>query len=175
MFQSLQTRPSTRAVTAVTLLAVAATSILFNILRIPNRVMVETGGYDIVDYELAFTPEKASAMLAAWGAEGQAAARQSLLVDFAFMPAYALTFAGITLLAARSQIGGLLAVGLRLAPLPILAALLDALENLMLRSMLGQATVAATPPLVAGVAASLKFLILLAAILFWVAALGAFV
>ncbi len=166
----LETRPSTRVVAAITVAALVATVAVWSLFTEPEREM-SARGYGIVDYELAFTAERANDILHAWGAEAEPAARRSLLVDFAFMPSYGLLFAGITLLIARLQGGKLRRAGLALTPLALVAALCDALENLMLLSMLGAAgRVAVAPPLVAGVAATIKFALLAVLIVYWLAA-----
>ena len=117
--------------------------------------------YTIIDFELAWTPERAGPMLAAWGESGRRTARESLWVDFAFMPAYALLFAGGTLLAARSAAGRGHALGFRLAAAPVVAALLDVVENVSLLRVLGAA---GNPPAaaltIAGAAAAVKFALL---------------
>lgn len=170
----VETKPSQRIVAAITLVALVMTLLVRSQFAEPERIM-SARGYGIVAYELAFTAGKANEILTAWGADVEPYVRYSLLVDFAFMPAYALLFAGITLLIARTQSGGLRRAGLLIALLPVAAALLDALENLMLLSMLGSpGSIQPGPPLVAGIAASIKFLLLLVAIVYWLAAAGVF-
>ncbi|GAB4473629.1 MAG: hypothetical protein Kow00124_12830 [Anaerolineae bacterium] len=170
----LLTRPRTALAASITAAALIATVLIRGQFAGPEQIMQSRGGYGIVPYELAFTARQADTILSAWGAEGQEAARRSLLVDFAFMPAYATLFAGITLLVARAARGQLQSVGLMLAPLQYVAALLDALENVMLLSLLGtQGAVPTLPPLAAGLAASIKFLILTLALIYWLAAGGA--
>ncbi|HWL35651.1 MAG TPA: hypothetical protein VNQ77_05605 [Frankiaceae bacterium] len=53
-----------------------------------GRAMKASGGAGIVAIELAGTPARAAAIKAAWGPGGRAAARRSLLADFAFVAAY---------------------------------------------------------------------------------------
>ncbi len=161
----LERKPSTRGVAIITLLALAATIVVRNQFAEAERIM-SAHGYGIIPYELAFTPQRVEAILEAWGPQVEPYARQQLLVDFAFMPSYAFLFGGLTLLVARlAPAGTLRRVGLWMALLPFIAAVLDAVENVMLLSMLGHAgSIAAAPPLVAGVAASLKFALLAVAL-----------
>lgn len=163
----LERKPSTRAVAIITLLALAATIVVRNQFAEAERIL-SAHGYGIVPYELAFTPQRVEAILEAWGPEVEPYARQELLIDFAFMPSYAFLFAGLTLLVARlAPAGALRRAGLWMVLLPFIAAVLDALENAMLLSMLGRAgAIAAAPPLVAGVAASLKFGLLALALVY---------
>lgn len=162
-------RPKQAVMIGVTLVALAATVVIFILMRPHEGEMQEQGGYGIVSYELAYSADKADDILTAWGPGGEKAARSSLLIDYAFMPSYALLFTGITLLIARAQLGGLQGYGLWLVPGQIAAALFDALENAMLLTMLGTAgNVPAVPPVIAGISATLKFLLLALAILYWI-------
>ena len=166
--KTLTSKPSQRLVVIATVLALLATVVIWFQFSEPEAAM-QSSGYGIVSYELAFTAERADTILEAWGSTGVQQARRSLLIDFGFIPAYGIFFAGITLLIARVQIGYLQSSGLVLVLAVFVAALCDVLENLMLLSLLGQAgAVPAAPPPIAGVAASIKFLILLAAVVYWV-------
>jgi len=126
--------------------------------------------YGIVDFELAFTGNRAGMILSRWDREAADAARASLLLDFVFIPAYAVLFAGITSMLTRNRsavwhrgakwvIGGVIA-----------AALLDVLENAMLLYQLQGDVIRHIPPLVAGIAASIKFLLLGITVVFWIVA-----
>jgi hypothetical protein len=167
---TLEHKPNTRLVIVIVLAALVAT-IAFRFLFAEPESIMSGLGYGIVPYELAYSVEQAGHILSAWGTEGQAAARRSLLIDFGFMPAYALLFGGITLLIARAQSGWLRRAGMWLTLAPFAAALLDLLENLALLRMLGtEAAVPSLLPAVAGGAATLKFALLLIAILYWLGA-----
>lgn len=100
--------------------------------------------YDIVSLELAWTPEKARAILseerpdgtvAEWKQEKVDAARQSLLWDFPFLLSYAPLISALVLLAAR-QMPGLTRLNALLCLAPFVAAGLDTLENLALLRVL---------------------------------------
>lgn len=161
--------PSTRALTAIAILAAALTALIFFRLRVLDASLAP---YGIVQFEFAVTPARADEMIRAWGVSGVAAARESLLLDFAFMPAYALLFASLTLLAARARSGRWPAAGLWLALAPLAAWFFDAVENLALLNLLsGSAGAAALSAALAGAAAVLKFA-LLAAVLLYLLATG---
>jgi hypothetical protein len=118
--------------------------------------------YGSVPFQWAWTPAQAQKMRTTWGAAGDAVARRSLWVDFAFMPVYVVCFAGWAVLAARSLTGRLQTLGLQLALAPWLAWALDATENLMLLRVLDTAgSPPALPLLVAGTASVLKFALLI--------------
>jgi hypothetical protein len=54
-----------------------------------ERQMKRTGGPGIIPFELAGSTERATKILAAWGPDGRAAAKRSLLLDYLFPPTYA--------------------------------------------------------------------------------------
>ena len=167
MMESLRSSPRQGVVIVVTVIALVATVVVWLQMRTAEQIMAAHGG-GIVAYELAFTPGQADALLRSWGSVGQQAARRSLLIDFPFMVSYALLFAGVTLLISRTQEGWPAVAGRWLTLAAPLAALLDGIENLMLLSMLGRGgSIPSLPPVVAGVAASLKFSLLLLVIVYW--------
>ena len=146
--------PSQKNLWLVTLLAFIGMAAIFFYLR---SLDAQLAPYGIVPFEFAFAPARANEMMAAWGALGIQAAQQSLLVDFGFMPAYALVFAGFTLLAARAAQGRWQTLGLWLALAPFAAWLFDALENFILLATLS------TPSsllALAGISAAIKFSLL---------------
>jgi hypothetical protein len=156
-----------RTLTAAALLA---TVTLFALFAAHDRGL---SPYTIVSLELAWTPAHASALLAAWGAAGRQLARESLLLDFTFMPAYALLFAGLVLFEARRSGGAVQRLGLNLALAPFAAWLLDAAENLSLLAVLNAPDNPPAPlTLFAGLSATVKFLLLLACVLYIVFALA---
>lgn len=124
--------------------------------------------YNIVSFELAWTPANAEQMMGAWGAAGNAAARQSLLIDFGFIPVYALAFAGFTLLAARAAQDRVQTLGLWLVFAPFIAAGCDVIENLCLLNTLDHAASPSAALLtLAGSMATVKFALLLAVLFYW--------
>jgi hypothetical protein len=164
-------KPS-RTVTLL-LLAVSFVAMLFVWFQfLPlEDVMTAAGDYGILDYELAFTPAKVAAIFDTWGPEARQAALQSLWIDFAFMPSYGLFFGLLTLIIARAHAQHWRTIGFWIVIGCFAAALLDALENIMLLIMLQAPSILTLPPLIAGIAASLKFALLLFAILYWFASL----
>jgi hypothetical protein len=95
--------------------------------------------YGIVSYELAGTPENARRILASWDAETQLRAAFGLGLDYLFMVVYASTIALGSALAARQlrRAGWPLARwGTFIAWGAVLAALLDATENIALLTLL---------------------------------------
>jgi len=125
--------------------------------------------HTIISYEFAWNATRATQMFAEWGAAGNVAARESLWIDFGFMPAYALFVAGLTLHQAR-QINPhprLQTIGLSLALVPGAAVVCDVIENLCLLVSLPPALPADQSLFMAGLAATIKFSLLFICTLYW--------
>jgi hypothetical protein len=149
--------PSQKNLWLGTLLAFIGLAAIFLYLR---SLDAQLAPYGIVLFEFAFTPARASEMITAWGVVGAHAARQSLLVDFGFMPAYALAFAGFTLLAARAARGRWQTLGLWLTLAPFVSWFFDATENFVLLATLSNP--ASSLIILAGISATIKFALLVA-------------
>src|SRR5512141_3174165 len=96
--------PSAGALRRLTALALLATLALVVVFAVHDRGL---SPYSIVAYELAWTPAQAALLFASWGEAGARVARESLWIDFAFMPSYAVLFAGLVLTEARHVSAGL--------------------------------------------------------------------
>lgn len=161
--------PKSQSLLVVVLLSISLVLGFLFYFQLLNR---DLAPYTIVDFELAWTAAKAQAMLTSWGEVGRAAARQSLIIDFAFMPTYALGMAALTLLAARSLTGRWQALGLWLVLAPLAAWALDAVENVNLLALVDHtANPVASAVTSASWSATIKFLLLIACILYWLFAL----
>jgi hypothetical protein len=138
----------------------------------------EAGGFDedcvrltphgIVDWELAFTKEKAEEILETWArpeVDLLQRVEESLELDRFLIAAYVVLLTALLLLVARKTEGGGRGWWLLVAVLPVLAGVLDVIENAFLIKQLpsgnvGTVAVEASHVLIAGVAASLKFLLI---------------
>jgi hypothetical protein len=166
MARSLLTRPALLAGAAATAVAFA--------LSIRLAAPALTPPVNIVAFELAGTPDSATALLQAWGPAGTTYLRQSLWLDFGLIAGYTafLTLACF-LLRNRWQaqwprlatLANLLGAGM------LLAGACDVLENVALLQVLG-ASASPTWPALAAVAARVKFALLIVGTPFtWVGAL----
>lgn len=126
----------------------------------------------IVDYELAWTATRATAVIDAWR-QGDAieTAKVRLGIDFAFLLAYPLMFAsGIALLRHTPPVGRLDRLGAIVRRAVLLCIPLDAAENVLLWRMLDHGATE-TGALAAAIFAVLKFLLVASAILWCIAAI----
>jgi hypothetical protein len=140
--------------------------------RLDDRLRTPVSPLGIVSFELAGDTASAQRMIDAWDEGARRYAAFSLGIDYLFMVAYSTTIAFGCLWAAG--VLGALSPGLAAAGAPLawgswLAALLDAGENAALARML-LATVRAPWPTVAWWCATSKFALLVAALLYVLAA-----
>jgi hypothetical protein len=128
--------------------------------------------WGIVGFELAFTEGRATGMLSVWQSMGVTdSALVSLGVDVVFLLAYPFMFRSLVQLLRRDDGSGFQRLGARLSSAVLLCIPLDALENALLWREL--AAGASTPlALTAGMAASIKFLLILVTAAWCVGALS---
>lgn len=123
----------------------------------------------IVAYELAGSVTAAQAMIDSWDARARLYAAFGLGLDYLYMPSYALAIA-LGCLWARRRLAAhrprLAALGLALAWGLGAAALLDATENFALLKMLLAGAAAAPWPALAAACATVKFLLVVAGLLY---------
>jgi hypothetical protein len=127
----------------------------------------KAGGPGILGLELAGSRAKAQRIMGEWGADGRAAARLSLQIDYAFLLCYGafFTIAGLTVRDwSRAEGRGLMAgLGVFVPWFAAAAAVFDACEDaLLLLVLAGRGSDGA--PVVATVCASLKFALIAIAI-----------
>lgn len=130
-----------------------------------SRQIDESGGADLTCLQIPFTENKAQEIVASYGPEARAAARQLHLPgDLIFPVSYGLLYASLLALIVRKQEGSLLRLGMIAILFPLIAMIFDWLENLFILRML---VVYADPirsapllPLIGGIAGSIKYLFL---------------
>jgi hypothetical protein len=147
-------------------------------------LMVQLRGFDdtlrtdetprgIVGYELAWSAARADSMLVVWKrVDALETAKVSLGVDFAFLLSYPVLFAtSIGLLRRNRPPSRLMAIGTTLERAVLLCIPFDAIENLALWRMIDHGASEEMAHL-ATIASILKFGLVIAAIVWVVAALG---
>jgi hypothetical protein len=136
----------------------------------PAEEQMQESGPGMVTFELAGRQVRADEILAEWGDSGQVAAREQLLIEYAFLLAYGafLTLAGAAVrdLLRRRGWPRLAAIGAVVVPFGAAAAAFDAVENASLLAVLGGGGSAF--PALAAVFAAIKFALVAAAIAYLV-------
>lgn len=137
---------------------------------------IDGSGYDIVDFELAGGSDQAVRILDAWGADGRAAARDAIAIDYGFLIAYGvfLTIGCGAVATAVDDPRWMVRTGWTATALVPVASLADAVENTALLRVLSGYEGGSTSSWAAAIARSgavLKFAIVLVGILFIVAGL----
>jgi hypothetical protein len=148
---------------------VAAVILMVSMGTINETLVSAEPGYDIIDFEIAFTQEKAGEILATWGPPLEREALTSLYIDFAYLVSYAAFLSSLAVLVTRRLRGALETTGVRVIIMPWAAAFLDVLENLSLISVIKTSAASKTPVLLAGCCAVVKFLLVGIVIVFVVA------
>ncbi len=141
----------------------AGTLALFFLFQPLNRPLTTAASPSgIISLQLAWTPDRAHEIIASWDTRATQFAAFGLGFDYLFMPFYALALAFGSLLAAGRHPGWFARLGGLAAWAAILAAILDALENLGQFHQIFNLRLDLAAMI--GVFASLKFLLLLLAL-----------
>ena len=129
-------------------------------------------GYNILDYEFAWTPEKVIIIFATWGTNGMNLQAAGVYWDFLYIIGYgSFAFSGV-LLVARQLSGKWKIYGLYVSFIAILAGLFDVIENIFLLVMLYESSsIISILPVIVGIMATMKFSALLIALLYFVVGL----
>ncbi|MFW9996269.1 MAG: hypothetical protein ACFFD4_29780 [Candidatus Odinarchaeota archaeon] len=167
MLEKLETTPSTKSVVIVTVISLFSFLLIFVIFRVLSSMA--SSPYDIISFEFAMTVERASEILNDWKQSDRLQLEIfSALLDYAYMIAYSFLLAGLVLLLARGVEGRLHKTGLWFVPLPFIAAIFDAVENINLLMMMFSPTdFLALNPLIASICATVKFTLIIISII-WV-------
>jgi hypothetical protein len=157
-------------------LLAGVTLVLLVGLAILDGQLQDTGGPGIISFELAESTERATEILGQWGLSGRDTARASLWLDFLYLAAYGAFFSlavrAVRDAAAKHGWTGFARPGTRIALLPIVAAVCDALEDVnLLWVIAGHANSPA--PLLATAFASVKFVTIGISVLYLFAGLAA--
>ncbi len=137
--------------------------VLLFVFQPANRpLMTAAAPAGIISLQLAFSPQNAADMLASWDESARLYAAFSVGVDYLFMPAYALALALGVLFASGRGGGSFARFGAWFAYAALLAAVLDALENLGQYQQLFHGRIELALPI--GICAVLKFSLLLGAL-----------
>lgn len=128
--------------------------------------------YGILHYEFAWTVEKVQDIFVVWGASGMSAQAVGIWWDFLYILGYSLFIGGLILLVTRMNTGTIQDIGIYMTLSPFIAGLLDAVENTFLLIMLkNPSSIKEAYPMIATIAAGIKFGLLIVGILFFVFAL----
>jgi hypothetical protein len=134
---------------------------LFAIFQLLNAPLVTPAApYGIVSHQLAWTPEKAQAILNSWSGRASMFAAFGLGLDFLFIPSYVFTVGLGALLAAgrhRNMAVWLRKLGIYATYGVFIGAVFDVLENILQAQQFLNGIVTAPVTVLTGICASLKF------------------
>lgn len=128
--------------------------------------------YGILAYEFAWTVDKVLVIFNDWGTIGMAAQTVGIWWDFLYIIGYSLFISGCIWLTARMNKEKMQNFGLIMTLTPYLAGVLDAIENTFLLIMLkNPGSIRSLFPQIAAICAGVKFVLILAGILYFLVAL----
>jgi hypothetical protein len=145
--------------------------IIFTILMAPASQILQTSRYDIVVFEFSWTVSGAQTILSDWGPTLQFVAIRLNWLDYGWMIGYGGLMWALNIALARKLRGRLQLIGCWMGAFGIVAASLDAIENLMLLVMLYSRSFPALIPFVGSLCALVKF-ILVGCAIFWFLVVG---
>jgi len=179
MLKTLLNKPGNKLLlylSFVSLIGFIILTVLFQIFSSSTNLT----GFGIMDFELAFTAAQIANIFNAWNAVPGVFQEQLLGVYldwFLYIPCYVIFLCGLILLLIRKFEGKMQTIGLALFITPLLAGIFDIVENFGLLTMLNDTalymsgTASDLIPMITSICASVKFILLLIAIIFALIAL----
>ena len=129
-------------------------------------------GYGVMEFEFAWTSENVNKIFTAWGQNGINKQIFATWIDFLYIPCYSFFLAGSILLISRKLEDKSQQIGLHMTLLPFIAGIFDVIENINLLLMLtNESFIWSTSPFIASLCASIKFGLLILALLFFIISL----
>lgn len=168
--QTERPRLTTKTILVILVLSIAVAVIPWLTMRsIDSRLMENPPNNGIVAFELAGSAENSRGIIDGWGPELSILARNSIRVDFVFIPAYAFLFFSITMLVSL-LFGGAGARWVRRAAfLPFISGLADVAENSFLLLILKSPhDIPGLYPQIAAWCATVKFGLLALVVVIWI-------
>jgi len=147
------------------LFSLVFTLVIFGVFRFLDAPLhTSSAPSGIVSFELARTPETAQSILNSWDENTRLFAAFGLGLDYLFMPVYALALSLGLLLAGQAKPAWMQGLTAWLGWGALVAALFDAVENYALWQIL-TGSVNTSFPQLAGICATIKFILLVAGLL----------
>jgi len=166
----LKNTPRDKLLILTTIIGVVIVILIYLLVFIPIEATLND--YGILDFEFAWTAERAEAIMFAWGPNGRNKQILAIYWDFIFIIGYVSIAFSLNLLVSRRLDGKLQNFGIFMTLLGTISGLFDVIENINLLLMLDTPTsVSSTNSFIASLSATFKFGFLIAAIIFFVLAL----
>ena len=129
-------------------------------------------GYGILDFEFAWTKEQILIIFDIWGDEVMILQAGGVYWDFLYIVGYTVPLFALILVVSRKLNEKILNIGLYMSLTPFIAGIFDIIENINLLVMLNEAPdFASFAPLIASLAATIKFGFLIVGAIFFLVAL----
>ncbi|MHA1977161.1 MAG: hypothetical protein ACW98F_07015 [Candidatus Hodarchaeales archaeon] len=158
----------------ITIISVVLTAIIYLLMRPIELELTSQTVYGVIDLEFAWNVEQINQILSSWGDELITMEVNAVLLDFGFLVVYSLSLAGVSLLLTKFGMFGTWSNwGYYFTLIPFVAASFDVVENVNLLLILSSpSSFPSFAPLIASICATIKFGLIIATVVFWIAGLG---
>jgi len=157
LLAKLKEIPKTRILILVLLITSIPFLILTLIFCLNELRLLQTTGYGILNFELAWTPEMMQSIFGAWGSSEMQQQVFFTYLDFVYIISYGFFGAECLLLVSRKLEGKLQEIGILMALTFFIAGIFDTIENINLLNMLDNpVSFWVYNPLLASICASFK-------------------
>ena len=159
---NLSVFPRDKALYIATIISLIFTVIVFLLMRPVEAELKSLTPYGVMELEFAWTITQIDNILTAWGNSLISKEIGVTLLDFGYLVFYSTAMAGVTIILTRKIFQGTMNDwGYKIALVPFLVAIFDAIENVNLLLMLtSPSSFPAVSPFVTSVCAMIKFSLL---------------
>ncbi|MHA1758668.1 MAG: hypothetical protein ACTSVV_18025 [Promethearchaeota archaeon] len=170
--KNLEEKPKNKILIICAILSLVAFLIINSIMSPIESSLKGSTGYGVLEFELAWNADTIRTIFNAWGTEGMEKELFVTYIDFLYIIAYSILIFSLNLLITRQIKGKLKEFGLIISIFPFIAGIFDIIENINLILMLtNEAFIDMGSPLIASLCASIKFTLLIVAIIYFFIAL----
>lgn len=159
MLDKFKTSPSSKLLYTVLICAIIPFIIISVLFQLDNALMSALSPYNILHFEFAFDQATAQIILADWQSNSLIPLiLYNTYLDFAYIAAYGLALMAANILVTRSLSDRCYNLGIICALAPLVAGVLDVVENINLITMLNDPVgFPAYAPTIASISAGIKF------------------
>lgn len=162
--------PKDKLLLLIIIIGLVIVLLVYILIFLPIETSVST--YGILDYEFAWTQDRAEKILSVWGVQGRNKELLGIYWDFLFIIGYISLAFGLIVLILRKSEGKIQKLGIYFILVPFLTGFFDIIENINLLVMLSTPTsFTALTPFIASISALIKFGFLFTAIIYFIAGL----
>ncbi|MGQ4875415.1 MAG: hypothetical protein ACP6IY_15220 [Promethearchaeia archaeon] len=170
--KKLEEKPTNKFLIICAILSLIVFLIINSIMSPIESSLKGSTGYGVLEFELAWNADTIKTIFKAWGTGGMEKELFVTYIDFLYIIGYSFLIFSLNLLITRQTRGKLREFGLIISIFPFIAGIFDIIENINLILMLiNDVFIDMGSPLIASLCASIKFTLLIIAIIYFFIAL----